>query len=934
MDPITTGMLSSAAYDALKQGSKFVEPGFWGFIVETVDELGEKYSGVKIDVMKEFFFDEKIAKQIHEYRTQGTKIDFDNLVGIFEQICTKNNLTINAKETLRDFLNYLESKLVKKPQVHEKIKLNYLQDIAGNTDKILEKTSALLQGQEELKSFLEQQGQARKNEIKLEPKPKYFKGEIRNFIGREKEIENLISNLRSNRAVTIVGEGGLGKSSLAIKVIHSCEDEFELIIPLFLNLSLSLNDFLTEISIRLMIPQEGFIKQTIDHKTEIIMSELAKKNKVLIFADNYETISARLKEGSSPDHLIKINNFLENVPENITVLLTSRLKNNLTDEILEELDGLIEEDGLSLFINLASKNLQSQKDNSEIIEKIKSIIEKVGGHPLAIELLARSYKGKGLEELNSMLSTIGIGVVNPRSSEERLKSLEACFDYSIGFINPNLEELLLRLTAFNSSFPSKIVGKTFNTNEEWLEELYEHSLLQRIEKDEFGDLEREFWLYDTHPVIRAYLHKKIKEKGIDTDSISDDQIGKLFGECLSELRDNLNSEKRGMVLRQFSLMTKKHPNDIEHYSELIDDQNVKSQYFGLAAQLYHHLGLFKTSYDYYEKILSIFDLESFPENLIPILGNYSLLLSDIGNFERAIDLTKRIAQIYETKNDDENAGIANDNIGLMLYRSGKRHDALPYSSKAIEQLEKTENKSSLANAYLNFGNVVREDDPDKSLIYLNKAKDYFDKLKDPRLISVCYRDLASSYMKKRDHTQAIDCLNKALEIAEEQHEKLRIATTHLDFGITYNNMKDFPNAKKHLEQCLSVFEDANDFPHLIEYHIQMGRAFFDQRMYNEAMGSNQKAFNLAKEIGIKNDLIRTGIILSSGFAAAGYFNESISYAKFVIPIVNELRNTTQVSNCRDFLEVLKKIFEEQKNEKLLNEIKKLMEQLSDGTNST
>ena len=196
LDPITTGMLSSAAYDALKQGSKFVASGFWGFIVETADELDEKYPGVKIDIIKEFFFEEKTAKQIHEYRTQGIKIDFEKLVLIFEQICKKHSLTINYKETLRDFFNYLESKLVSKPKVHEKIKLNYLQDINKKTDKILDQTSTLLQGQEELKSILEQQEQAKKNEIKLEPKPKHFKGEIRNFIGREKEIENLISKAK------------------------------------------------------------------------------------------------------------------------------------------------------------------------------------------------------------------------------------------------------------------------------------------------------------------------------------------------------------------------------------------------------------------------------------------------------------------------------------------------------------------------------------------------------------------------------------------------------------------------------------------------------------------------------------------------------------------------------------------------------------------
>jgi len=306
-----------------------------------------------------------------------------------------------------------------------------------------------------------------------------------------------------------------------------------------------------------------------------------------------------------------------------------------------------------------------------------------------------------------------------------------------------------------------------------------------------------------------------------------------------------------------------------------------------------------------KKILSIFDLKSFPENLIPILGNYSLLLFSIGDFERAIDLTKRIAQFYETENDDEQAGITNDNIGLMLFRSGKRHDALPYASRAIEQLAKTENKSSLANAHLNFGNIIREDDPDKSIDYLKKAKTYFEKLNDPRRLSVCNRDLASSYMKMDETKNAIDCLDKALAICEQQNEKLGIAGTHLDFGITYNQMKDYPNAKKHLAQCFPIFEDHDDFVHLIEYHIQMGQVFFGERDINNAMKSYEAAFELAKKIGIKNDLIRIGIILAAGFVTGKYFKESLSYVKYVIPYIKELKNKRHISSCKDVLGVIK-----------------------------
>jgi len=928
MDPISTGIISSAAYDALKQGKKFLEPGFWGFIVETVDELGEKYHGVNIDIMKEFFFDEKISKQVNEYRTKGTKIDFDKLVPIFEQICKGHSLTIDYRETLRDFFNYLETKLVSKPKVFEKIKLTYFQEINKKADKILDKEADILQGQEDIKKLIiDSQEKIEKPKIKLEAIPKYFKGETKNFVGRKKEIDNLVSILKKgNKVIAIVGEGGLGKSSLAVKSIHSCKDEFDLIIPLYLDLSLTLDEFLTEFSLRLMIPQEEFLKQTNDHKIEIIMNEIGKKNKVLIYVDNYETISGKLKSDSPPGGLVRINNFLENVPKKTSILVTSREKNNLTNEVTYELEGLTEEDGFSLFTNLASKNLHNQKNEIKINEKIKSIIKKVGGHPLAIELLARSYKGKGTEELDSMLTTLGIGVTNSRSSEERLKSLEACFDYSIKFIDKDLEELLLKLTVFNSSFPSKIVEKAFNSKEELLNELYEHSLLQRIENDEFGDLDREFWLYDIHPIIRAYLEKKLQEKS-NSDIISGDQLGKLFGEFLSECRDQLDSEKRGMVIRQFSLMIKRHPNDIHHYAELIENENVKAQYFGLAALLYHHAGLFKVSNDCYEKVLSIFDLSSFPVNLIPILGNYSLLLSSVGDYEKSIEYQKRVAEIYEAENNHEKGGIAYNNIGLTMFRSGKRSDAIKFCRKAIEFLEKTENKASLANAYLNYGNTIRNDDPDKSIEYLEKAKNSFEKLNDPRRLSVSYSDLASSYRKKDDTKSAINCLNKALAINEEQHEKLAIALTHLDFGITYNVMEDYPNAKKHLVQCLPIFKDLEDFVHLIEYHIQMAQILFREKDLKSAMSSFQMAFDLAKKIGIKNDQIRVGMILAGAYSVTNKFKESLSYIKYILPFIKELKNPQHILLCKDLLGKIKTELEKQEEAALLDETKKLLKQL-------
>ena len=52
---------------------------------------------------------------------------------------------------------------------------------------------------------------------------------------------------------------------------------------------------------------------------------------------------------------------------------------------------------------------------------LKTIVIKTGGHPLSIEILAKTYKGEGFKELEEISQTLGKERKNPVESEERLQ---------------------------------------------------------------------------------------------------------------------------------------------------------------------------------------------------------------------------------------------------------------------------------------------------------------------------------------------------------------------------------------------------------------------------------------------------------------------------------------------------------------------------------
>jgi hypothetical protein len=161
-------------------------------------------------------------------------------------------------------------------------------------------------------------------EIKRNPKPSRFRGETNIFVGRQEDIAKVKQYVTElNAPIAIVGEGGLGKSALAYKTMHECEDVFDVIIPVYFESLLTYNSFLLELAKSLQLPLsiDKFEQLGNEDKADIIRDALAKSSRALIYADNYETIRNIITEVITTRHTveesreekenaIKINDFL------------------------------------------------------------------------------------------------------------------------------------------------------------------------------------------------------------------------------------------------------------------------------------------------------------------------------------------------------------------------------------------------------------------------------------------------------------------------------------------------------------------------------------------------------------------------------------------------------------------------------------------------
>lgn len=194
------------------------------------------------------------------------------------------------------------------------------------------------------------------------------------YIGRKKEIKELIQLIESdkNQIVTVVGNGGIGKTAIVVKCLYELLDganphSFEAIIWVSLKTKtlskgefININSSITELSTVYSELHKSMVTETEDAKTDILtfMNEFS----TLLVIDNLETIPTK-----------EIIDFLKDIPSKSKVLLTSRsglgeLENRY---LLKEMN---KGDAREYFISLSryyhlNLHQQNQDNIDDLIEK-------------------------------------------------------------------------------------------------------------------------------------------------------------------------------------------------------------------------------------------------------------------------------------------------------------------------------------------------------------------------------------------------------------------------------------------------------------------------------------------------------------------------------------------------------------------------------------
>ncbi len=263
------------------------------------------------------------------------------------------------------------------------------------------------------------------------------------LLGRSDELQELQTLMRTGRVTSIVGPGGLGKTRLAHVLARDAEQPRVHFVEL-VGVT-SPDDVVAELGAALGVRDSVTGRRTLTPAQRAdVRGRLAQQldtAPTLLVLDNCEHVI---------EAVASLVAFLVVTTRELTVLTTTRSPLNIAAERVFQLRELAPEDAVDLF---ERRSRAARADVALEAAAVGSIVARLDGLPLAIELAAARVRAMSVEEIAARLEdrfTLLRG--RDRTAPDRHQTLQAVIDWSWNLLGERDRRALRWLSLFQDGF--------------------------------------------------------------------------------------------------------------------------------------------------------------------------------------------------------------------------------------------------------------------------------------------------------------------------------------------------------------------------------------------------------------------------------------------------------------------------------------------------
>ena len=685
------------------------------------------------------------------------------------------------------------------------------------------------------------------------------------LVGRSAELAELSALLLApeRRLITVIGPGGVGKSTLALAA--AAENCFAFLDGvLFAPLTtIAQPDELPGLLLRLLA-----LTPTGRGKLADQLLDALRSRELLLLFDNFEHLLAADENASD-----LLRQIVERAPQ-VKLLVTSRTRLQLRAEWTLPLQGLpLTADGAPrLFWQRVAQNDLHYVHTADDDAAVEAICRVLAGLPLGIELAAAQSAVAGCRSVANRLHEGLDALHSPlRDLPERQRSLRAVFEHSWALLTTAEQHALAQLTLFPAEFSLTAARAIAAATPTLLDRLVDKSLLLRT------DSER----YTLHPLVREFAASRLEAM----PALAQATRVTFTAYYLTLLAVHNLAATPARQRTILVVLTAEWPNVQTAWRMQCVIPSLSAchaEQFVTALDALYHFCLARSDFQQGRDLLTA-ALEALPPAAIVLRGEVAirlallhLRLGDVAVARRLLE--SQLAPLGAVRPEPTaTLAIGALNLATVALHQGDYTAASALAAQSQARYRQLGDRWGEAMA-LNVAGVAQFDRSEfgQAQNLYRQALVHFEALGDARYAAKVLHNLATSYDLTGDHAQALEGFRRALAIHQTNGEQWSEALARNSIGFVYMNLGMYGDAEKDLVAAGQLFAGMGArWGEMIVLANRCLRAYFQGELAGAA-DLGRRAHDLALALGDRRYAAYAAHRLGNVLAAQQRWDEAMA----------------------------------------------------------
>ena len=681
------------------------------------------------------------------------------------------------------------------------------------------------------------------------------------FFGRERELALLAEKIVAPTCglITLVGDGGIGKTRLALALAEQVRTAFPSGVWFVSLATVSPDNELsdksnqsfpiaerlaTAIATRLSLPLRPGASAV-----DQLVQRLAGQ-RLLLLLDNFEHLP-----GAEP----VLVDLLQAAPS-LCLLVTSRRRLGLQAECVFRLEGLpvppitiragqpstaLEDlqhySSIQLFVERAERTQGGFALREPDWGAVARICQLTEGLPLGIELAAALTDQHSCTEIaDAIAATVDTLASSMADLAPRHRSLRALFEYSWQLLTRHERASLARCSVFRGGFSPEAAAAVAGCSSQVLTSLVDKSRLRQDDATRYG----------MHELLRQLAVEKLMDEPDDPEATASKHCA-YYAQFLHDRERDLADDPELM-----SEASQEYDNLMAAWQTAVRqrDFTALSQMARGLAQLWYSLGLFQQAGIRLAEAVAALraeltctaDVTRAQAALARVLVEQSFYSLRQGQMSAATAQAEEAVQLGQMLADDYLEADGSLHLAAILWASNRPQAAEEATRRGLEKAEKIGDADLSAIGLAGLSILARKRGQiDVSLDLDEQALQRVQTTGKLRTMGQVLSNLGAGYSESGDFRKAMDRLKRALELRRQTSDRLGIGIVLLHLGRVSLMVGDVIAAQQHLDEALAVFEIMESIRYRSEALAHRALAHLGRQAYNAAHQDARQACDLA-----------------------------------------------------------------------------------------